>query len=90
LLSRTGETRRVEELLAKLGPPEIYGVPLARAIFHLYRGETEKAVDWWEKAIDQRDPNAVIWPRLMVGEALRASPRWPTLAKRMNLPESAW
>jgi tetratricopeptide (TPR) repeat protein len=90
LLSRTGEKLRAEELLAKLGPPETYSVPLAWAIFHLYCGETEKAVDWWEKAIDQRDPNAVFWPRFTVGGALRASPRWPALAKRMNLPESAW
>ena len=90
LLSRTGQNRRAEELLAKLGPPETYSVPLALAMFDLYRGETETAVDWWEKAIDQRDPNAVIWPHLAVFEALRASPRWPAFAKRMNLPESAW
>ncbi|HEY6344736.1 MAG TPA: tetratricopeptide repeat protein [Bryobacteraceae bacterium] len=90
LLARTGHERRAEELLAKLGPPETYGVPLAWALFHLFRGETEKAVDWWEKAIDQRDSNAVIWPRFNAGEALRKSLRWPALAKRMNLPESAW
>lgn len=82
LLARTGNERRSEELLAKLGPPETYGVPLAWALFHLYRGETEKAVDWWEKAIDQRDTGAVIWPRFNAGEALRRSPRWPALAER--------
>jgi len=64
--------------------------PLAWGLFHQYRGETEKAADWWEKAIDQRDPNAVIAPRLMAGETLRTSPRWPALAKRMNLPKAAW
>jgi tetratricopeptide (TPR) repeat protein len=90
LRSRTGDERRAEELLGRLGPPEAYGVPLAWAFFHLFRGETEKAVDWWEKVIDQRDPSALFWPRLTVGAALRASPRWPVLAKRMNLPESAW
>jgi tetratricopeptide (TPR) repeat protein len=90
LLARAGDTKRAEELLTKLGPPETYGVPVARAIFHLYQGRTEESVDWWEKVIDQRDPNAIIWPRYGAGEALRASPRWPALAKRMNLPESAW
>jgi tetratricopeptide (TPR) repeat protein len=90
LLSRTGDERRAEELLAKLGPPETYGVPRAWAFFHLFRGETEKAVDWWEKVMDQRDPIAVIWPRLMVIEALRTSPRWPALAKHMKLPEWVW
>ena len=90
LLSRTGDERRAEELLAELAPPETYGVPVAWAFFHLFRGETEKAVDWWEKVIDQRDPNAVFSPRLGSTAALRASPRWLALAKRMNLPESAW
>ncbi|HEY7389220.1 MAG TPA: protein kinase [Bryobacteraceae bacterium] len=90
LLARTGDERRAEELLAKVGTPETYGVPAAWAFFHVYRGETEEAVDWWGKVIDQRDPNAVISPRLGGNAALRTSPRWPALAKRMNLPESAW
>ena len=89
LLARTGDERRAGELLDKLGPPETYGVPLAWASFHLCRGETEKAVDWWEKVIDQRDPSAVLLPRLPLGYALRSSPGWPALAKRMNLPPEA-
>jgi serine/threonine-protein kinase len=90
LLARTGDMVRTEELLARLRPPETFGAPRDWAYFHLYLGETEKALDWWEKAIDQRDPNAVIMPRLPDGEALRASSRWPLLAKRINLPEAAW
>jgi eukaryotic-like serine/threonine-protein kinase len=90
LLATKGDERRAAELLGKLGPPETYGVPLAWVYFHVFRGETEKAVDWLEKAIDQRDLNAVTLPRRTISEALRASPRWPSLAKRMNLPESAW
>jgi eukaryotic-like serine/threonine-protein kinase len=90
LLARAGSERRAEELLAKLGPPETYGVPGGWAAFHLYQGETEKAVDWWEKLIDQRDPAAVLWLHRVAGGALRTSARWPALAKRMNLPESAW
>jgi serine/threonine protein kinase len=89
LLVRAGEKRRAEELLGNLGPAEQYGVPVAWALFHLYQGETEKAVDWWDKVIDQRSPVAVLWPRVEDG-ALRASPRWPALAKRMNLPKTAW
>ena len=90
LLARTGDMVRAEELLGRLGPPESYGAPIGWAAFHLYRGETEKAVDWWEKVIDQRDPWAVVAPRYWAAGALHASPRWPTLAKRMNLPTSAW
>jgi hypothetical protein len=84
-----GDVRRAEDLLSTLGPPETYGIPQALAFFHLQQGETEKAAEWWEKVIDQRDPGATVMPRTPIGEALRSSPRWPALAKRMNLPESA-
>jgi tetratricopeptide (TPR) repeat protein len=86
LLARTGDERRAEELLGKLGPPEDYGVPRAWAAYHLFKGETEKALDWWEKVIDQRDPIAASTPNFEPWRALRSSPRWPALAKRMNLP----
>jgi hypothetical protein len=43
-----------------------------------------------EKAIDQRDPSAVAAPRITAGGAMRTIPRWPALAKRMSLPETAW
>jgi tetratricopeptide (TPR) repeat protein len=89
LLSRTGDERRAEELLGKIGLLGEHGVPRAQALYHLFKGETEKALDWWEKVIDQRDPGAVLLPRLPPGEALRSSPRSFAFAKRMNLPESA-
>jgi eukaryotic-like serine/threonine-protein kinase len=90
VLEHVGDTRRAEELLETLAPPETYGVPRALAIYHLIRGEGERAVDWFEKMIDQRDNIAVFMPRLPYAKALRASPRWPALAKRMNLPAEAW
>ena len=89
ILARMGDNHRAEELLGKLGPAETYGVPVALALHHLFKGETEKAAEWWEKVIDQRDPHAPLEPRLPVGDALRSSPRWPALAQRMNLPPEA-
>ena len=89
LLARTGEHNRALELLTKLGPPETYGVPMAWCLFHLHQGDAEKAADWMDKAIDQRDPGAVFWLRLHAKGAIGSSPRWPALAKRMNLPQSA-
>jgi len=46
-------------------------------------------VDWFEKMLDQRDAVSVFMPRLPYAKALRESPRWPELAKRMNLPAEA-
>ena len=50
--------------------------------FHLLCGEIDQAADWFEKAIEQRDP---AMPTL--GYRFRSSPRWPALAKMMNLPQ---
>jgi TolB-like protein/tRNA A-37 threonylcarbamoyl transferase component Bud32 len=86
----TGDTARAQELLDKLGPATTHGVPTAWALFHLLQGEVDQAADWFEKAIDQKEVNAGYWTRTGIGAALRSSPRWPALAKRMNLPESAW
>jgi len=89
LLARTGDYNRAVELLSKLGPPETYGVPMAWCLFHLHQEDAERAAEWMEKSIDQRDPGAVFWLRLHAKGAICSSPRWPALAKRMNLPESA-
>jgi eukaryotic-like serine/threonine-protein kinase len=87
LLARRGESARAAELLNQLGPPETYGIPRAHVWFHLAFGETERAADWLDKMIDQRDNAAAVLPRVPFGAPLRSSPRWPALAKRMNLPD---
>jgi hypothetical protein len=45
-------------------------------------------VDWFEKAIDQRDPFVVVFVRAPVSQVLRDNPRWPVLTRRMNLPDA--
>jgi TolB-like protein/predicted Ser/Thr protein kinase len=82
VLQRTGNTKRAEEVLQKLrNAPEAYGAPRGLTMFHLLCGEIDQAADWFEKAIEQRDP---AMPGL--GYRFRSSPRWPALAKLMNLP----
>jgi len=51
------------------------------------QGDAEQAAMWWEKMIDQRDYLATGAPRVWA-KALLSSPRWPALAKRMNLPSA--
>jgi serine/threonine protein kinase/Tfp pilus assembly protein PilF len=84
VLKRMGEVNRAEELLQKLMPGETYGTALGLCYFHLACGEIDRAADWLEKAIKQRHPNA-----FAIASLFRASSRWPTLAKLMNLPEDA-
>ena len=56
------------------------------AIFHICCGEIDLAADWYEKAIEERDSLVPSTLQTAIGEAVRASPRWPKLAALMNLP----
>ena len=62
--------------------------PASRVLYHLICGEIDVAADWYEKAIEQRDPLLVPWIRLPLAKPLRASPRWTKIATMMNLPET--
>ena len=82
LLVRAGATSRADPLLEKLGTGEEYGAPTGLAVFHALCGEFDRAADWAEHAIEERYPRLVP----ILGPLLRSSPRWPALAKLMNLP----
>jgi TolB-like protein/tetratricopeptide (TPR) repeat protein len=85
LLAQAGERDRAEELLAKLRemPPD------GMVMYHLVCGEIDAAIDWYERAIELRRPFAAQFAAVPFFKPLRASPRWPKLAKMMNLPETA-
>jgi serine/threonine protein kinase len=57
------------------------------ALNHPHICQIDAAADWYEKAIQARDPFAVVFACIPYGKSLRESPRWPKLAKTMNLPE---
>ena len=82
LLVRAGATSRADALIEKLGPGKAYGAPTGLAVFHALCGEFDRAAEWAEQAIEERYPPLVA----ILGPLLRSSPRWPALAKLMNLP----
>jgi tetratricopeptide (TPR) repeat protein len=82
LLVRAGATSRAEALIEKLGPGKAYGAPTGLAVFHALCGEFDRAAEWVEQAIEERYPPLVA----ILGPLLRSTPRWPALAKLMNLP----
>jgi tetratricopeptide (TPR) repeat protein len=86
LLTRTGEQDRGKELIQRLGSGEVYGTPIGLTVFHTCCEEIDLAADWIEKAIEERHFIAAYWLQTAIAEPLRASPRWPKLAKMMNLP----
>jgi TolB-like protein/predicted Ser/Thr protein kinase len=85
VLKRMGEVSRAEELIQKLMSSENYDVPIGLSLFYLVCGEIDRAAEWWEKVIEQRNPNAPHFGSVL----FRSTSRWPALARLMNLPEEA-
>jgi serine/threonine-protein kinase len=86
LLRRSGEESEADGLLASVGSGEAFGDCRARAVYHLLCGDIENGADWTEKAINERDYAMMFYLRFVVCKALRASSRWPRIAKMINLP----
>jgi tetratricopeptide (TPR) repeat protein len=82
ILAQLGEKERADELVAKLRNMAHIGLLL----YHLLCSRTDIAADWFAKMIEDRDPVA---PPYSCLKPIRSSPRWPVLAKMMNLPEEA-
>jgi serine/threonine-protein kinase len=84
LLKQRGEKEHAEKLLATLRGMN----PLGMIIYHVVCSEIDAAIDWYEHAIEQRQPIAAGWASAGFFRPLRSSPRWPKLARMMNLPET--
>ena len=86
-LVRSGEKDRAAALLATHGdsPKPVWG----RVWYHLLCAEMDEAARWYEVAIEQREPFAVMFPGYPVVRPLRTSHHWPRLAAMMSLPETS-
>ena len=67
LLVRSGETNRANTLLEKLRSGEVCGAPAGLALFHAMRGEFDRAVEWAERAVEERHPLLVRTLRPLLG-----------------------
>ena len=84
-LIRMGRPDLGKEIIQDLGSGEAYGASKGLALFFMCCGELDRAADWFEKAIEERDSMVAAFLQSAIGEPLRASPRWPKLAALMNL-----
>jgi serine/threonine-protein kinase len=85
VLLRVGQRSRAEELIGEMGetPRPIFG----KVLCHILCGDIEAAADWYKRAIEERDPFALVFANTpLIGE-FRQSLRWPSLARMMNLPD---
>jgi tetratricopeptide (TPR) repeat protein len=81
LVRRVGENDDADALLSRLRSPS------GLFMYHVVCSEMEAAADSYAKAIAQGEVQPLMW----LGTSdflrpLRSSPRWPALAKMMNLP----
>jgi tetratricopeptide (TPR) repeat protein len=86
LLRRNVEAAESRSLAQTLSAGEAVGDAHVLALFHLLCGDVEAGADWAEKAIEERDLSIMFYLRFVVCKELRASHRWPKIAKMLNLP----
>jgi len=84
-LNLTGDAAGAQALLETFGDGSPYGAPIGLTVHYLLLGEIDRAADWIARAVDQRYPGILFFVHI-IGRSLRESPRWPALAKMMNLP----
>ena len=63
-------------------------VHLGMAQYHLELGSVDEFIECLEKAVDQREPLAVVFVGLLPAELVRDNPRWVALLKTMNLSQT--
>jgi hypothetical protein len=85
LLTRSGEKDRAEKLLATIPEANSGGM----ATYYLVCSDIDAAIDRYQRNIEQRDLRAPLVASAGFLKPLRAHPRWPKLAKMMNLPGTA-
>jgi len=85
LLRLNGEEEESRSLAKEFGSGELLGDARAHALFHLICDEIEQGADWVEKAIQQHDSSMRFYLGFVICKGLRASKRWPKIAKMVNL-----
>ena len=86
MLTRMGNPARGREIFRQIASGQEFAQPLGLAVYHLLISDVETAADWMARAIEQRVTQAALL-LIPIYAVLRSSPRWPALAKMMNLEE---
>jgi hypothetical protein len=82
-MGRVGEARKIlEELQERARKSHVPGS--VYALIYMGFGEIDKAFDWFEKSIEERD--SMIWyVHYSAFDPLRSHPRYHALLRKMNL-----
>jgi TolB-like protein/Tfp pilus assembly protein PilF len=89
LLHRNGDDAESQSIAKTLGSGAVPGDARAQALLHLLCGDVDKGADWTEQAIGEYDlAMKTVYIRFVACKQLRASHRWPKIAKMINLPQA--
>jgi adenylate cyclase len=81
-----GEARRAEELLREMRRAENpLGVPMGMIVHYLLTGEPDNVLEWYERAVEEREPLAVAYTQDPNTARLRTNQRWIVLLRTMGL-----
>ena len=82
---KTDEARRLVQTLEH--PPQgLWLDPMVMGAAYGGVGDIDRAIEWFEKGIQERSPNAVYMKQGPPQDFARADPRFQALLKRMNFP----
>ena len=85
LLHRNGDLVESRKLQQSLGQDGAAASAAPLALFHLICGDVDQGADWAETAIDAHDQSITVYLRFVASRQLRASQRWPKIARMLNL-----
>jgi hypothetical protein len=54
--------------------------------YHVTSGELDGAIDWFERAVEEREPLVTIYANEPQVKRFQSGPRWAALLETMNLP----
>jgi tetratricopeptide (TPR) repeat protein len=88
-LARAGERERAEKALQQFHELacKIYVPAYATSLVNLGLGETNAALEWLEKAFEDREPRIAELKVDPIFDPLRSEPRFQDMLRRMNFPE---
>jgi tetratricopeptide (TPR) repeat protein len=87
--ARSGNTAEALKILSELQqtPEREYVPPWAIAYIYTGLGDRERAIEWLEKAYQERSTSEVFLKAHAGFDSLRSDPRFTALLRRMNLPD---
>ena len=85
-LGQPEEARRILQQLAEAAK-ERYTPAMAFAVVHLGLGEHDQALNWLDKAYEERFNRLAYLRREPIWDPLRSDPRFVDLLRRINLPQ---